>query len=73
MRFLLRHPDDNERIEDGFTLNFQFPGEIVDSNLTHPAFHVLRVVLGLHCGLTESASCIRTLSKMSKCTIFRIA
>jgi hypothetical protein len=73
MRFLLRHPDDSKCIEDGFALNFQFPGEIVDSNLTHPAFHVLRVVLGLHCGLTESASCIRTPSKMSNCGIVLIA
>jgi len=38
MGLLLRHPDGGQRVEDGFTLNFQLPGEIVDSNLAHPAF-----------------------------------
>jgi len=45
MGLLLRHPDSGQRVEDGFTLNFQLPGEIVDSNLAHPAFLVLRVAL----------------------------
>jgi len=26
----------NEHIEDGFALDFQFSGQIVDSNLAHP-------------------------------------
>jgi hypothetical protein len=43
MGLLLRHPDDGKRVENGFAFNFQLPGEIVDSNLTHPAFLVLRV------------------------------
>jgi len=38
MRFFLGHPDMRQRIENRFALHFQFPGEIVDSNLTHPAF-----------------------------------
>jgi hypothetical protein len=44
MRLLFRHPDDWQRVENGFALIFQFPGEIVDSNLTHPAFLVPRIV-----------------------------
>jgi hypothetical protein len=44
MRFLLSHPNERQHIEDGFAFNFQLSGEIVDSNLTHPAFLVLRVV-----------------------------
>jgi hypothetical protein len=27
-----------ERVKDGFALHFQLSGEIVDSNLAHPAF-----------------------------------
>jgi hypothetical protein len=45
MGLLLRHPDGGQRVENGFTLNFQLPGEIVDSNLAHPAFLVLRFAL----------------------------
>jgi hypothetical protein len=45
MGLLLRHPDDRKRVENGFAFNFQLPCEIVDSNLAHPAFLVLRVAL----------------------------
>jgi hypothetical protein len=38
MGLLFGHSDERERVENGLALNFQFPGEIVDSNLTHPAF-----------------------------------
>jgi hypothetical protein len=38
VRLLLGHSDQRQCIEDGFTLDFQFSGKIVDSNLTHPAF-----------------------------------
>jgi hypothetical protein len=38
VRFFLRHPDEHQRVENGFALNFQLSGEIVDSNLAHPAF-----------------------------------
>lgn len=36
MSFLLGDADFGEYIENGFALDFQFPGQIVDSNLTHP-------------------------------------
>ena len=65
MGLLLCHPDDGKRVENGFAFNFQLPGEIVDSNLTHPAFLVLRVALGLHRSLTESASSTGTPSRIS--------
>jgi len=55
MRLLLSHPDDREHVENGFAFNFQLPCEIVDSNLTHPAFLTPRCALGLHRSLTESA------------------
>jgi hypothetical protein len=45
MGLLLRHPDERKRVENGFAFNFQLPGEIVDSNLAHPAFLVPRAVL----------------------------
>ena len=38
VRLFLRHPDEHQRVENGFALNFQLSGEIVDSNLAHPAF-----------------------------------
>ena len=37
VRLLLRNPDSGSASEC-FALNFQLPGQIVDSNLTHPAF-----------------------------------
>jgi hypothetical protein len=45
MGLLLRHPDGSQRVENGFALHFQLSGEIVNSNLAHPAFLVLRVAL----------------------------
>jgi hypothetical protein len=38
MGLLLGHPDCLQDIENSLTFNFQLPGEIVDSNLAHPAF-----------------------------------
>jgi hypothetical protein len=38
MRLLLRHPDGGQHVENGFAFHFQLSGEIVDSNLAHPAF-----------------------------------
>jgi hypothetical protein len=35
MRFLLGDPDIGQYIENGFALDFQLSGQIVDSNLTH--------------------------------------
>ena len=45
MRLLLSHPDHRQHVENGFALDFQLPGEIVDSNLAHPAFLLPRAVL----------------------------
>jgi len=45
MRLLLGHPDQWQHVEDGLALDFQLSGEIVDSNLAHPAFLAPRVVL----------------------------
>jgi hypothetical protein len=42
---LLGDSGKREHIQNGFALNFQFSCKIVDSNLTHPAFPVPRVVL----------------------------
>jgi hypothetical protein len=39
VRLLLRHPNQRQRVENSFALDFQLSGKIVDSNLTHPAFH----------------------------------
>jgi len=38
VRFLLGDSNFGENIKDGLALDFQFPGQIVDSNLTHPPF-----------------------------------
>lgn len=45
MGLLLGYAHFLQNIENSLALHFQFPGEIVDSNLAHPAFLVLRVVL----------------------------
>jgi hypothetical protein len=37
MRLLLGNADEWEGVKNGFALDLQFPGQIVDSNLTHPA------------------------------------
>jgi len=55
MSFLLGDADFGKHIENRFALDFQFPGQIVDSNLTHPPLLFLRTVpLSLHINLTES-------------------
>jgi hypothetical protein len=38
MRLFFGHSDLQQHVENGLTFDFQFPGKIVDSNLTHPAF-----------------------------------
>jgi hypothetical protein len=45
MRLLLGHSDKRQHVGNGLALDFQLSGEIVDSNLTHPAFLAPRVVL----------------------------
>src|SRR5207244_11758859 len=54
MCLLLGDTDFQENIENGFTLNFQLPGQIVDSNLGHPPFlSSAPVPLSLHANLTD--------------------
>jgi hypothetical protein len=60
MGLLLGHADFLQDVENSLAFNFQLPGEIVDSNLAHPAFLVPRVVLGLHRSLTGSSSFVGT-------------
>jgi hypothetical protein len=38
MSLLLSDSDHRKYVENGFTLDFQLPGQIVDSNLAHPPF-----------------------------------
>jgi hypothetical protein len=38
VRLLLGDSNFGEDIKNGLALDFQFPGQIVDSNLTHPPF-----------------------------------
>jgi len=45
MRLFLGHSDERQHVENGLALEFQLSGEIVDSNLAHPAFLLPRVVL----------------------------
>ena len=53
MRFLLGDADFGQYIENGFALDFQLSGQIVDSNLTHsPLSSSNSVPLSLHCNLT---------------------
>ena len=62
MCLLLGDTDFQENIENGFTLNFQLPGQIVDSNLGHPPFlSSAPVPLSLHVNLTDSVSIPRRL------------
>jgi hypothetical protein len=36
VRFLLGDTDFSQHIENRFAFDFQLPGQIIDSNLTHP-------------------------------------
>jgi hypothetical protein len=38
VRLLLRDSDCDQDVKNRLALDFQFPGQIVDSNLTHPPF-----------------------------------
>ena len=55
MRLLLSDADFGQHVENRLALDFQFPGQIVDSNLTHPPFLCSHRSLSLHRALTESA------------------
>jgi hypothetical protein len=39
VRLLLRDAYFRKCVENGFTFDFQLPGQIVNSNLAHPPFH----------------------------------
>ena len=62
MRFFLGDSDKRKRIKNGFTLHFQFPGEIVDSNLAHPPLfeNLLPKALSAHSYLMALAAACRT-------------
>jgi hypothetical protein len=51
---LFRHTHFRQYIQNGFTLNFQLPGQIVDSNLTHPPLFSSTLPLSLHSNLRQS-------------------
>lgn len=53
MGLLFGNADFGQYIQNGLALNFQFSCEIVDSNLTHPSYYLLRFPLSFHCNLTE--------------------
>ena len=54
MRLLLGDADFCQDIENGLAFDFQFPGQIVNSNLTHPPLCSSELVpLSLHINLTE--------------------
>jgi hypothetical protein len=58
VRLFLGYSDERKRIENGFAFDFQFSGKIVNANLTHPAFRLSALCLGLHRDLTESISSV---------------
>src|SRR5580704_6333986 len=55
MRLFLSDADLDQHVENRLALDFQFPGQIVDSNLAHPPFPCSHRSLSLHRTLTESA------------------
>jgi hypothetical protein len=56
MGLLLGDPDFSKHVEDRLALDFQFPGQIVDSNLAHPLCFLRTIPLSLHINLTVSIS-----------------
>jgi len=57
VRFLLGNSDLCKHIENGLALDFQFSGQIVDSNLAHPPSISSKLSpLSLHINLTASIS-----------------
>jgi hypothetical protein len=51
---LLGDPDFSKHVEDRLAFNFQFSGQIVDSNLAHPPRFLRTIPLSLHINLTVS-------------------
>ena len=55
MRFFLSDAYFRQHIENGFAFYFQLPGQIVNSNLTHPPLFSSRSIpLSLHINLTDN-------------------
>jgi hypothetical protein len=54
MGLLLGDPDFSKNVENRLALDFQFPGQIVDSNLAHPPRFLRTIPLSLHINLTVS-------------------
>jgi hypothetical protein len=54
MGLLLGDPDFKQHIENRLALDFQFSGQIVDSNLAHPLRFLRTIPLSLHINLTVS-------------------
>src|SRR6476646_4644793 len=50
---LFRYAHDGEHVENRFTLYFQLPGQVIDSNLLHPpSIASVNMPLSLHVNLT---------------------
>jgi hypothetical protein len=54
MRLLFGHANFQQHIQDGFTLYFKLPGQIIDSNLRHPLCFSSKYPLRDHNDLTVS-------------------
>jgi hypothetical protein len=54
MGLLLGDPDFSKHVENRLAFDFQFPGQIVDSNLAHPLRFLRTIPLSLHINLTVS-------------------
>jgi hypothetical protein len=54
MGLLLGDPDFKQHVENRLALDFQFPGQIVNSNLAHPLCFLRGIPLSLHINLTVS-------------------
>src|ERR1700691_4547643 len=54
MGLLLGDPDFKQHVENRLALDFQFSGQIVNSNLAHPLCFLRTIPLSLHINLTVS-------------------
>jgi hypothetical protein len=72
MGLFLGDADQRKNIQDGFALDFQFPGQVIDTNLLHSAFYCLRFVLSVKSsfqphGVLALAILIRFLASPEEC------
>ncbi len=54
MGLLLGDPDFKQYVENRLAFDFQFPSQIVNSNLAHPLCFLRGIPLSLHINLTVS-------------------